>query len=60
MMNMSELMSISEKIKTVQRFMKDYNDGIFWVQRPDNIFVIPLNIENLWQEVFEVVEESIC
>jgi hypothetical protein len=40
--------------------MKDYNDGIFWVQRPDNIFVIPLNIENLWQEVFEVVEESIC
>ena len=59
MMNIFELNSMSEKLKTLQRFIKDYNDGVFWAQQPDDIFVIPSNIENLWQDLLQVVEESI-
>ena len=59
LMNVFELTSVSEKLKTVQTFIKDYNDGAFWVQQPDDIFVIPPNIEKLWQDLLQVVEESI-
>jgi hypothetical protein len=58
-MSIFELNSVSEKLKTAQRFIKDYNDGAFWVQQADDIFVIPPNIENLWQDLLQVVEESI-
>ena len=57
--NIFELTSVSEKLKTIQTFFKDYNDGEFWVQQPDDIFVIPPNIEKLWQDLLQVVEESI-
>ena len=58
-MNIFELTSVSEKLKTVQTFIKDYNDGAFWIQQPDDIFVIPPNMEKLWQDLLQVVEESI-
>ncbi|CAB4004931.1 Hypothetical predicted protein [Paramuricea clavata] len=50
-MSIFELNSVSEKLKTAQRFIKDYNDGAFWVQQADDIFVISPNIENLWGKI---------
>jgi hypothetical protein len=40
-------------------FIKDYNDGNFYVQQVDDIAVIPMNIENLWVDVLHVVEGAI-
>ncbi len=58
-MNESELESTLTKMKTAQRLIQDYNDGIMWVQQPDDIFVIAQDVQNLWRDVIRVVEEAI-
>ena len=55
----ANLNHVHEKIKTLQMFIKDYNDGNFYVQQVDDIAVIPMNIENLWVDVLHVVEGAI-
>lgn len=50
---------IQEEIKTLQKFIKEFNDDDFCVQQVDDIAVIPMNIQNLWVDVLHVVEEAI-
>ena len=39
--------------------MKDYNGGEFCVQEVDDVFVIPMYIENYWEHVLEVIMKAI-
>ena len=58
-MNLSELNSMLTKMKTAKVLIDDFNNGLYWVQQPDDIFVIPQNVENLWQDFILVVEDAI-
>ena len=57
--NLSELNSMLTKMKTAKVLIDDFNNGLYWVQQPDDIFVIPQNVENLWQDFILVVEDAI-
>lgn len=58
-MNLSELNSMLTKMKTAKVLIDDFNNGLYWVQQPDDIFVIPQNVENIWQDLILVVEDAI-
>jgi hypothetical protein len=58
-MNASELNTTLVKMKTVRKFIDDFNEGQYWVQQPDDIFVIAQDVANLWRDVILVVEEAI-
>ena len=58
-MNTSELKSMLAEMNKAKALIDDFNNGLYWVQQPDDIFVIPQQVENLWGEVILVVEEAI-
>ena len=58
-MNVSDLNATLAKMKTVRRFTDKYNEGLYWVQQPDDIFVIAQSVGNSWRDVILVVEEAI-
>ena len=58
-MNTSELKSMLTEMNKAKALIDDFNNGLYWVQQPDDIFVIPQQVENLWGEVILVVEEAI-
>ena len=57
--DLATLNCVYEKVKTLQMFIKDYSNGNFSVQQVDDVSVIPMNIENLWVDVLNVVEGCI-
>ena len=58
-MDLENLMHVKEKVKKLQQFIKDYNGGEFCVQEVDDVFVIPMYIENYWEHVLEVTMKAI-